>query len=231
MNRDPIPRAFVWHVGFQLAEALLFLFFGITDFKDGKAVPHWPLICNRDVHSGNVFLQPRSKGICNDGLGNFPDIVLADFGEAKNFSPADVTYQRDQLEQLRDVQSIADIMDDMASWTGKGRTLEPLQDPLFEDHVLSSWIEKMHDACLGSPASGRIQAMLRLLLNFANIADLERRAHFQPLSAAAEAVLSLNEASEEIILRGILQDRRLRQIEETTRKTKIVASVSTAFVA
>lgn len=69
-----VPQAFAWHVAAQLASALLFVHFGID--QHGVQQPDWPVMIHNDLHLGNFFFD-----IPGGSYGNYPNIVLGDFGK------------------------------------------------------------------------------------------------------------------------------------------------------
>ena len=71
-----VPEDLIWHVFHSLVKACLFLQNGTSDRNATAPVPDWNPITHRDVHVGNVFIEP------NDRPGQLPCIVLADYGES-----------------------------------------------------------------------------------------------------------------------------------------------------
>lgn len=74
--------SFRWHIMSEMAGALLFLYFGVTD---PKLLPEktpdwsdWPKIVQGDMFTGNTLLGPPAA---NDMTG-FPRCIVADFGRA-----------------------------------------------------------------------------------------------------------------------------------------------------
>lgn len=77
-----IPADLLWHFIAQVTEALLFLHFGIVN---GKKIPGHKLAAHRDLHGKNMML--RWPG---NTCGNYPDIVIVDFGRAEILDPNEV---------------------------------------------------------------------------------------------------------------------------------------------
>lgn len=106
-NLPALPGAFVWHIGLRLVGALLFLHYGMDEFAN--QLPDWPWIVHDDIHRGNLFLD-MSGG--EGSFGNYPNIVLGDFGNAmvlreeENTKQARSTYFERQLKDLTNLISI-----------------------------------------------------------------------------------------------------------------------------
>ena len=82
LTRDPkktaLPVGLAWHICAQLGRALLYLHFGR---HDGRTEPNWPLLTHEDIHPNNILF--RAGGGDEKGqFGNYPDVILADFGKA-----------------------------------------------------------------------------------------------------------------------------------------------------
>jgi serine/threonine protein kinase len=71
-----VPEDLIWHVFRSLVKACLFLQYGTSDRNATAPVPDWDPITHRDVHIGNVFIEP------NERSDQSPYIVLADYGES-----------------------------------------------------------------------------------------------------------------------------------------------------
>ncbi|EGP92682.1 uncharacterized protein MYCGRDRAFT_88783 [Zymoseptoria tritici IPO323] len=73
------PEAFIWHILHQLTSALLLIHFGIVG---DQRLRNLPASRHGDVHLGNLLMRkpdPNSPSSFRD----YPDIVLADFGQAR----------------------------------------------------------------------------------------------------------------------------------------------------
>ncbi|KAI6810635.1 hypothetical protein KC327_g12439 [Hortaea werneckii] len=81
LHPDCLTTAFVCHIAIHMIEALAFLVSGATN-DDGMVVHgDWPCTVHGDKHLGNMLLRPATDR--TGSFSNFPDIVLADFGCAK----------------------------------------------------------------------------------------------------------------------------------------------------
>ena len=76
MHNAHMPETFVWHTYIQLAEALAYIHRGYNRTRPDKTPKEWQSIAHRDIKPHNVFLRKAKKE------GDYPDIVLADFGLA-----------------------------------------------------------------------------------------------------------------------------------------------------
>ena len=96
---DDLPTAismsFRWHIAAQLAEALLFMYFGVNDANTAPATPPaWAHhVIHGDLFAGNTLLVPRSIG--------FPDLVVADFGRARSLEHEWGDHQNKRIARLR----------------------------------------------------------------------------------------------------------------------------------
>lgn len=100
-----ISLSFRWHVAHQLASALLFLLYGITDPSQTQPAPHWPHVSHSDIFLSNLLLAPNGR------FGDFPDVIVADFGRATEYeSENDDGYLG---SQVFDIQSLGTVIDDM----------------------------------------------------------------------------------------------------------------------
>ncbi|KAK5116746.1 hypothetical protein LTR62_007420 [Meristemomyces frigidus] len=93
--------SFTWHVLYQLSSVLLFLHYGVNDPNKETPAGYKPVVHN-DMHHGNIFLRPASRA--NNPVGNYPDVVLADFGLAMQGSTAvirDGDAPKGQLVEMR----------------------------------------------------------------------------------------------------------------------------------
>lgn len=77
---EALNASFIWHINLNIFEALLFLQYGITRTQTSP-VDGWKPVFHGDLHAGNVLMQPFGQ----TSFGNFPSIVLSDFGEARQF--------------------------------------------------------------------------------------------------------------------------------------------------
>ncbi|KAI6912061.1 hypothetical protein KC318_g5262 [Hortaea werneckii] len=87
-TQHTVPLAFIWHVGLQVAEAIAFLHFGVDEGDAFNGQTGWPVLCHADLYPGNIFLRLAS---CEGSktFGNYPDMVLGDFGCAGSLNGTD----------------------------------------------------------------------------------------------------------------------------------------------
>lgn len=104
--------SFRWHIMSEMAGALLFLYFGITDPKTAPEKKpdwyDWPKIVQGDLFKGNTLLGPPSP---TDTTG-FPRCVVADFGRActiEDVFDMDETNEGALTMEFRRQQVILDI--------------------------------------------------------------------------------------------------------------------------
>ncbi|KAI7153365.1 hypothetical protein KC349_g8406 [Hortaea werneckii] len=81
LHPDCLATAFTCHIAVQMVEALAFLASGATNDNGMVVRDNWPCTVHGDIHLGNMLLRPATNG--TGGFSNFPDVVLADFGCAK----------------------------------------------------------------------------------------------------------------------------------------------------
>ncbi|KAI7231349.1 hypothetical protein KC330_g6487 [Hortaea werneckii] len=81
LHPDCLTIAFTCHIAVQMVEALAFLVSDATNDNGMVVRNDWPCTVHGDVHQGNMLLRPATDGA--GGFSNFPDVVLADFGCAK----------------------------------------------------------------------------------------------------------------------------------------------------
>ncbi|KAI7367561.1 hypothetical protein KC354_g3330 [Hortaea werneckii] len=81
LHPDCLTTSFICHIALQMVEALAFLVSGATNDNGMVVRDDWPCTVHGDVHLGNMLLRPATDG--TKGFSNFPDVVLADFGCAK----------------------------------------------------------------------------------------------------------------------------------------------------
>ncbi|KAI7162704.1 hypothetical protein KC349_g1842 [Hortaea werneckii] len=110
-TRQTAPLAFIWHVGFQVAEAIAFLHFGVDEGDAFNGQTGWPVLCHADLHPGNIFLRLAS---CEGPrtFGNYPNIVLGDFGCAGSLNGTD-NGRRDTVisDRKQDIINIGHLLE------------------------------------------------------------------------------------------------------------------------
>ena len=73
-----VPEKWIWKVFVQLAEALAYMHYGLSQLHPNRDPPKaWPRVIHRDIKPANVFLQQRVTK-----SNPYPDVVLGDFGLA-----------------------------------------------------------------------------------------------------------------------------------------------------
>ncbi|KAI6792669.1 hypothetical protein KC336_g18426 [Hortaea werneckii] len=87
-TRHNAPLSFIWHVGLQIAEAIAFLHFGVDEADAFNGQTGWPVLCHADLYPGNIFLHLASC-MGPTTFGNYPNIVLGDFGCAGSLNGID----------------------------------------------------------------------------------------------------------------------------------------------
>ena len=95
-----------WHFGLGIAKALAYLHHGVTDLSNLRAVEQWLLVYQGDLHTGNLLLAAPD----HDSCGNYPDIVLTDFGSARAFSRTGTLTMAVARRQLFDFRCFGGIL-------------------------------------------------------------------------------------------------------------------------
>ncbi|TKA29445.1 hypothetical protein B0A50_03457 [Salinomyces thailandicus] len=110
--RSYVPSiSFASHCILQLTHALAFLYFGISNLfpsnpsEEQQPNPNWKPVHHGDLNANNIFLRPAPSA--DEAYGNFPDLVLADFGRARALPEDPSAYEKHR--HLRG--SIVDIRD------------------------------------------------------------------------------------------------------------------------
>lgn len=195
-HQSDLNTAFVWHVGLQLAQGIVFLLYGITDSENMTPARDWPSVRHGDVWSGNTLLSPASSS--SGSFRDFPDIVIADFGRAQQLMKGAT-----KTERLRHMSGqIADI-------NQIGATMATLQE--FANYAagptLTGWVN-----CLlsygsnGERASDRITQIF--LSKFMSTAKIERAKYYRPLSQTTAAVLAAPIVTNEELAIALTQLRK-----------------------
>lgn len=180
-----ITVSFVWHVVYQLTEAVLFLFFGTTDVRKPKQPEEWPYMFHGDFHDGNVLLRQADP---QSGFGNYPDVILSDFGTGEIHNDPEMKNVM-KVRQLRDIQGLAIILQTLPGVLG-------LKSKSPEGKVLFGWVDKL---LLFPSKINEVdwkEQLLGTLLGLVKTADHERRKYYQPLGPDAEASLSSTKVSD-----------------------------------
>ncbi|KAF2769697.1 hypothetical protein EJ03DRAFT_86903 [Teratosphaeria nubilosa] len=107
---------FQWHILCELIRGVLYIFWGIDGPDQTALQVGWPLLTHGDIFTCNLLLSTRSPS-----FGNYPSVVIADFGramtdehpdpsstsEAESVAIAD-GHDTDNWSFLRHVQSVSD---------------------------------------------------------------------------------------------------------------------------
>lgn len=172
---DAMSLAFLWHVAYQTAEGLMFLYFGTGATSDTVEHGDWQCVSHGDLHSGNLFLRPSSTG--------YPDVVLADFGLAKYF-------------HLQDETMPGHLEDDLGTLAGSLRELlEPVarSEPMTEPDVLLQWIGRLEIPVEEDATKNQLHCLLR---DFVTVAGAECRRLYQSMPESALAALASSKVSD-----------------------------------
>ena len=202
-----------------MAEAVSLLHCGITDCTKGTRDPSLRPVFHADIWDRNVLVRPERKS-SSCSYGNFPDLVLADFGRADDL-PEDAGeeykagYER---TQVADLAAIGDMLTDLIELLESERGVG-LQDC----ELCTAWptrrCESRHRGfrCMGSSMEklvwwttcmgrfGEFGYDLNLnqahdaLRDFMTIARIERAAQYQPLPAQVVSELVKVKVSNELI--------------------------------
>jgi len=190
---EGIPESFIWHVGYQVAAALAFLFFGAIVSNGMTAQPSANCVCHGDLHAGNLFLGPAKTD--GTGFGNYPEIVLADFGEADWYVSREQAPDAGIVDFLgrhvRDVHDLNIVMEELTNAMMAGG------DCLARDSMLLNVIDRLGTIRNTGPRKVGKQGLLRALVDFMSIADTERRRLDNPMSENAVALIAANKVSDD----------------------------------
>ncbi|KAK4549839.1 hypothetical protein LTR36_005140 [Oleoguttula mirabilis] len=193
VNKFPwaVSESLIWHIGYQIAEGLAHLFFGANAANNMSPAAGWPCIFHGDIHLGNLFLGPAVSG---KSLGNFPDLVLADFGESDHYPASEqvpvtgfVTYLSHHVRDLYNAgKALEELLDVLVV---DGRTLA-------RDSVLLDGIDRFGAIRVEGPKKVSKEGILKLLSGFMIVADEQRRKYYQPMPADAAASLVAEKVSD-----------------------------------
>ncbi|KAL8723217.1 MAG: hypothetical protein Q9181_007329 [Wetmoreana brouardii] len=78
----PILESLLWHLFFQLSEALTSIHHGRDHKFLNKRPKSWRSVIHRDIKPANILLQRAPRDLDHPGPEPYPRIVLADFGLA-----------------------------------------------------------------------------------------------------------------------------------------------------
>ena len=123
---------------------------------------------------GNVFLRAANT---TTAFGNFPDLVLADFGLSRHFTRQEGKYVANEAKQVRDFAAIGLIIEELLDFACNVR----------DDRLILEWIERFQRLSATMPPYGCMEHLLRFMSKFIKVADRERRVTFRPLSVTTAA--------------------------------------------
>ena len=187
---EAVSVAFIWHIGYQLVEAFLFLDFGISDIKNPRLPATWLKMWNWDLHSGNVLLRPARP---RSEFGNLPDLAIADFGNSESASLSDIHEDEGRKRQLMDAGYITHILEPLVSMAGVTGG-DPQGQLIFE------WSDKFMSAYSMKNDKDSSSRLRKLFFDFAKIADHQRRKNFKPMPPTAEAGLASSVSDGELAM-------------------------------
>ena len=99
---DRWPASFAWHICLQLVQSICNLH-GISQAAGRPAISH------RDLHEGNILLCKASAG---DIRGNYPNVVMIDFGQA-SMTGSDASAAAKDMEFERQIQDYREVIPHM----------------------------------------------------------------------------------------------------------------------
>ncbi|TKA23402.1 hypothetical protein B0A50_07278 [Salinomyces thailandicus] len=171
-----VTESFMYHVACQGAEALAFLLSGATQANNMTPMQSWSCVSHGDIHPGNWFLRLAGT------FGNFPDVVLADFGRAE----FGMSEERAISRSMRDADDVAECI---LLVTKRAATLD------------RATCERLRDLWKPVRAVDQAHAVNRmgLLAAYKKVmtsADRVRRSRYQALPEGLLALLRLNKVSE-----------------------------------
>ena len=173
-----------------MAANMLYVLYGITDmFQSRRAAGH-PLITHGDLFHCNTLLDASGCGSESNWSGSrlgldgirdykdFPDLVIADFGRAKQYiSDEDYSYF------LGIVFDIRTLGDDLAKLPKEYGPAEEFNGEL----ELMQWIDRLNS--FGQQENIDPQSGIAILQQFARVAKDRREMYYRGMPAAALATL------------------------------------------
>ncbi|GAB1744388.1 hypothetical protein NU219Hw_g1666t1 [Hortaea werneckii] len=188
MHPDCLTTAFICHIAVQMVEALAFLVSGATTDNGMVVRDDWPCTVHGDVHLGNMLLRPATDG--PGGFSNFPDVVLADFGCAK----------QDQLSGSK----LADSKDEYLpgavfdSWRLAAELVMLCENSLAHDEAEGVYpiTEKLSGVQYSGPARVNRQGLLAVHRAVISMAKEKRQRCLVPLPSEVAASIAFNDVSD-----------------------------------
>ncbi|RMZ03393.1 hypothetical protein D0862_05685 [Hortaea werneckii] len=188
MHPDCLTTAFICHIAVQMVEALAFLVSGATNDNGMIVRDDWPCTVHGDIHLGNMLLRPATDG--TGGFSNFPDVVLADFGCAK----------QDQLTGSK----LADSKDEYLpgavfdSWRLAAELVMLCENSLAHDEAGGVFpiTEKLSGVQYSGPARVNRQGLLAVHRAVISMAKEKRQGCLVPLPSEVAASIAFNDVSD-----------------------------------
>lgn len=206
--------SFTSYVGLQAASAVAFLHFGIKDTADMTPAQGWPTVFHGDIFAGNVLVRPATSN--EPGFRGFPNIVLADFGRAKqigeNASNDEIGEYRSS--QAADIRGVSSLMGECKYCPGYGypRCFSHLDEPsddrcrdclpcaeekrkILAKQRLDEWVGRLEQPSSFEDPSSE----LTLLTDFVEAAEAMRADHYEDLPVEALAKLNSVKISNDVL--------------------------------
>lgn len=109
-----ITAGFVWHFAAQLAEAILWLRYGVTPERSNDR-PKLKDGCHADLHSNNIMLDDRNREV-----PAFPNVVVIDYGSMRLEDPSvDSERQRKLYYLLEELCNVCEHVHRLAHGNGE----------------------------------------------------------------------------------------------------------------
>ncbi|KAI7322436.1 hypothetical protein KC315_g8827 [Hortaea werneckii] len=188
LHPDCLTTAFICHIGVQMVEALAFLVSGATKDNGMVVRDDWPCTVHGDIHLGNMLLRPATDE--TGGFSNFPDVVLADFGCAKQDRLA-----RSKLIDSEDEYLPGAVFD---SWRLAAALIMLCGQSLAHDEAEGVYpiMKKLSGLQYSGPARVNRQGLLAVHRAAIAMADEERQGCLVPLPSEVVASIAFNDVSD-----------------------------------
>jgi serine/threonine protein kinase len=187
-----VPESFIWHILHQLCCAFLLLHFGITG-KDDRCDESLPQFYHHDIHLGNILLRRSEAGKATSAsFGDYPDIVLCDFGQAKEVPSSTSAPPNERARGFR--QQVRDVENGLVSIE---RIARVSTDTSTKTSLESVWEGFMADLMAGKDESGRNDLLLEKLRKLRDVAEQKRGKLYEPLPEGVREWLAREAVSDE----------------------------------
>lgn len=185
---DCLTTSFICHIAVQMVEALAFLVSGATNDNGMVVRDDWPCTVHGDIHLGNMLLRPVANG--TGGFSNFPDVVLADFGCAK----------QDQLTGSKLTDSEDEYLPGAVfdSWRLAAALVMLCGQSLAQDEAEGVYpiTKKLSGVQYSGPARVNRQSLLAVYRGAISMAEEERQGCLVPLPGDVAASIAFNDVSD-----------------------------------